>query len=789
VQARIRQATSGQRRLGGDDLQLRRLFPRLDTANLAFRNDGALRFIECGAAWGFDQTSISQGACLADLDNDGDLDVILNNLNGSAGVYRNNASASRIAVRLSGRAPNTAGIGARIEVSGGPVRQSQEIVCGGHYVSSDQAQRTFAAGAARALTVRIRWRNGRESVLPNVPPNCLVDVLEPAAIAFGSPAEYNAMPPVTSATDSALSGSTFRFADMSDVLGHVHEDQPFNDFDRQPLLPRKLSQLGPGVAWWDFDADGRDDLFLGSGRGGRIALFLNSDGGRFHRQAGPPLDRPLEGDSAGLAGWLPGRLFVAFANYEEHRSDRPGVVEWNPAGAVTALPLAEACFGSLAVADYDANGELDLFVGARVLGGRYPAPATSSLYRRVLGTLNKDDENQRRLPAALVSSAIWSDLTNDGWPELILACEWGPLRIFRNDRGRLHPWNPSISWADTTPPRSDLETLESLTGWWNGVAAGDLDNDGRLDILAANWGRNTRYERWRLKPLRIDYGDFNGDGFIELLENHYVPELSAYAPDRMLDSVSRVLPQLNERFLSHAMWANAGIGAILGEWSSTAHRVEAVWLESTLLLNRGESFEVHVLPAEAQFTPAFAVCIGDANGDGNEDVFLSQNFFGVNADDSRSDAGRGLWLRGDGQGHLTAVPGHESGVEVYGEQRGAALADYDGDNRVDLAVSQNRAETKLYRNVGAVPGLRVQLEGSPGNPYGIGAVVRLHYGPNRAGPAREVRAGNGFWSQDSPVVVLGTPTPATEVEVRWPGGRLTRSRLASGTRTVRIVEQ
>jgi hypothetical protein len=325
-----------------------------------------------------------------------------------------------------------------------------------------------------------------------------------------------------------------------------------------------------------------------------------------------------------------------------------------------------------------------------------------------------------------------------------------------------------------------------LSGWWNGIAAGDYNNDGRLDLVAANWGQNTPYERWRAQALRVDYGDFNQDGFVELLESHYAPELSAYAPDRMLDSVTRALPQLNERFLSHDAWANTSTDKILGEWQGAASRAEVRWLESTLLLNRGATFEVRVLPAEAQFAPAFAVCIGDADGDGNEDVFLSQNFFGVDADTSRSDAGRGLWLHGDGQGRFRAVPGQESGIRVYGEQRGAALADYDGDRRVDVAVSQNRAATKLYRNVGGAPGLQVRLDGSPDNPRGLGAVVRLRFGPGHAGPAREVRGGSGFWSQDSPVLVLGTPTPPTDLEVRWPGGHVTRLPLAPGTQAVRV---
>lgn len=789
---RIAAAKAARRLSPVEELRLRALYPPLNTPNLAFRNLGNLKFAECGREWGFNQTTISQGACLADLDNDGDLDLVVNNLNSVAGVYRNDAPAPRVAVRLRGQPPNTSGIGGRITVSGGPVVQSQEMVCGGRYASSDQAQRTFAAGAARSLEVRVRWRRGRETIISNVPPNHLLEVIEPPEPGSGSvgtaanlAGTASASSVVAEAGESRGVISDIRFADVSAAIGHTHQDAPYDDFERQPLLPRKLSQLGPGAAWWDIKGEGRDDLAIGSGRGGKLALFRNLGGGHFERWTEPRWDALLERDTAGLAGVAPGRLLVAFANYEDGVTNQPGVVELGTAGLAPVLPLAAASFGPLAVADYDGDGELDLFVGARVVGGRYPAPAASALYRRKGAALALDSANTKALPDALVSSAIWTDLTGDGWPELVLACEWGPIHILRNDHGKLVPWDPPVTWPAGKPAPPGLTSLGKLTGWWNGLAAGDFDNDGRLDLVAANWGQNTRYERWRPAPLRVYFGDFNDDGAIELLEAHFVPELGQFAPERMLDAVTRSLPGLGERFPTHEAWANAGIDEVLGPWRSMARRQEAVWLESTLFLNRGDHLEARVLPAQAQFSPAFAVCVGDADGDGNEDAFLSQNFFGVDMDTSRSDAGRGLWLRGDGQGGLTAVRGQDCGVKVYGEQRGAALADFDADGRLDLVVTQNNGETKLYRNVAGKPGLRVRLAGPYGNPCGIGAVVRLGFG-ERHGPARELRGGNGYWSQDSPVLVLGTPRPPTTVWVRWPGGRVTESPLPSNAREIRV---
>jgi hypothetical protein len=201
-------------------------------------------------------------------------------------------------------------------------------------------------------------------------------------------------------------------------------------------------------------------------------------------------------------------------------------------------------------------------------------------------------------------------------------------------------------------------------------------------------------------------------------------------------------------------------------------------------LNRGDRFEPTALPTEAQMAPAFGVCVIDFDGDGHEDVFLSQNFFALRPETSRGDAGRGLLLRGDGRGGFTAVPGQDSGLLIYGEQRGAAACDFDGDGRTDLAVGQFGAETKLYRNQSARPGLRVRLRGSPGNPLAVGAQLRVKTG-GRLGSVREIHAGSGYWSQDSAVQVMSAPRVA-ELEIAWPGGRHLKVPIPSGPREIEI---
>jgi hypothetical protein len=311
------------------------------------------------------------------------------------------------------------------------------------------------------------------------------------------------------------------------------------------------------------------------------------------------------------------------------------------------------------------------------------------------------------------------------------------------------------------------------------VTTGDFDGDGRMDIVASNWGRNSKYQRFRAQPLRLLYGDLDGNGTMDVIEAYSNATTRALMPLQMPHLISAAMPMMQERLGTCEAYARATLPQLYSDELKKARELQANWLDTTVFLNRGDHFEAHSLPIEAQMSPPFAVCVGDMDGDGQEDLFLGQNFFGMPPETSRHDAGRGLWLRGDGRGGFSPVPGQESGVKVYGDQRGAALCDYDGDGRVDLVVTQNAAETKLYRNTGAKPGLRVRLAGPPGNPSGVGAVVRLVFG-GRLGPAREIHGGSGYWSQDSAVQVLAVGEGPTEVLVRWPGGKTTRSSMPSG---------
>ena len=738
-------------------------YPPLPLPNVAFRNRGDLTFEDASKAWHFDLgDDISHGMAVADLDGDGDLDVVINRLGQPAAVLRNDASAPRIAVRLRGAAPNTAGIGSRVRVLGGPVAlQDAEVIAGGLYLSSSDPALTFATGTAAHVTIQVDWRDGKRSVIDSATPNREYEIAEPQTT-------HDAQ-----LTTHELSKPLFEDA-TAQLGGHTHVDPYFDDYARQLLLPNALSQLGPGIAWADIDGDGREDLLVGAGRTGALAWFKNSG-----TRVSPAATHfaIARGDITTVLGWRSG-ILAGVSSYEQLSSvavrRTPSVVAYSPTtGALTELlPGDASSVGPLALADYDGDGSLDLFVGGRVIPGGYPLAPTSHLYRWVNGAFVPDSVNNRALSGiGMVSAALFTDVNGDGWPDLVLAIEWGDIRILRNDHGQFH--------------LGQEPGLDGVTSRWNGVATGDLDGDGRLDIVATSWGRNSDLQATAARPLYMYYGLFGAGGRPNLLLAQEDPRIKALAPLEPFPDIAAALPGAGERLGSFRAYADADVGQVIGPFAATARRVAATTMDHTVFLNRGDRFEARALPADAQLAPAFYVGIADFDGDGKEDVFLAQNFFATDNATPRYDAGRGLLLLGQGRGELEAVSAQRSGLTIYGEQRGAAYADFDGDGRLDLAVGENGAATRLFRNVGATPGVRVRLVGPPGDPAAIGAQVRLRYG-ERNGPVREVQAGSGYWSQNGAIQVLGRDGTPTAIWIRWPGGREQVVPLAAGQRDITV---
>ncbi|HEX9310133.1 MAG TPA: CRTAC1 family protein [Gemmatimonadaceae bacterium] len=756
-----------------------KLFPKLPLRNVAFHNNRDLTFSEVGEKWGFaSKPAITHGMAAADLDGDGDLDIVTNRLDGSPGVFRNEASAPRVAVRLLGSAPNTEAVGSKIQVMAGKLpMQQKEVTVGGLYLSSSDPLYTFAAGDADTLTIKILWRYGQETTLTAMRTNREYEIREP--------------PRTTSAGGSTKERTSDivhpLFSDVSALLHHTHVETPFDDFVRQPLLTNKLSQLGPGLTWYDVNGDGTDDLIIASGKGGGATLFENS-GSHFKRH--DAAGAMAEGDQTTILVVPDGRggneVLIGQSSYEaaspQDALALPSVVGASFSRATnslghqrTVIPGDTASVGPLAAADYDGDGDLDLFVGGRVLPGAYPVPVSSHLYRFDRGVYVRDTANQHVLDdVGMISAALFSDIDGDGHPDLLLAPEWGYLRVFLNRQGRFVEAPASYGFRQ-------------LSSRWNGIATGDLNGDGRLDIVATSWGRNTKYHASAESPLLAYYGNFDNDASLDVLLAQRDDRIGGVAPLEALSRLGTALPYVRQRVPTFAEYSAATLSKVLGPPLDRAAHLEINDLDHVVFMNEGGHFTALRLPAMAQIAPAFYAGVADFNGDGKEDIFLSQNFFPTELGTPRYDAGLGLLMLGNGKGDFLPLSDRESGIAVFGDQRGAAIADFNRDGRVDLAISQNGGETKLYENRGTTKGLLVQLIGSPPNPAAIGALIRVHYPENRYGPARELQAGSGYWSMNSPVQVMGLDGVPDAVWVRWPGGRETTTSIRRSDQRVRIL--
>lgn len=727
-------------------------YPELRLKNKLFRNNGDLTFTDYSENWGFTKEDISQGMALADFDNDGDLDIVMNRFNDVASLYENKSKKSRIAVQLNGEASNSDGVGAKVELISGDFMQSKEIVAGGSYLSGLQPIAVFAADG-EDHQMNVYWPDGRISTIKNAQQNRIYEINQSAAI-------------VNPASSEGSSENLTFFEDVSHLLNHVHEEDEFDESALQPLVPHKLSRQGPGVAWIDFNSDGFDDIIITSAKNGTTSLLENDGSGSFTKRSLPEISDTLIADQTGIISWKEGNytyIVTGLSTYEQGQFDRISaklfLIDSDQNVQEVNIPHSGASTGPVAAADVDGNGYIDLFIGGYFVPGRYPENAGSRLILNEDGNFQMDQINSQAFSAiGLVTGAVFTDYNDDHQPDLLLSTEWGSLQLLENNNGRF-------------VNKTEENMLGNHKGWWRGVATGDLNNDGMPDIIATNLGPNTQYETTAEKPLRLYYEDFNGDGILSVIDTYFSVETNSYVPRNRIQAFES-MPKILNYVQSFEDFSTSSVSQIFGTDFSTVPFKEMNTLEHMIFLNTPDGFEARPLPAEAQLSSGSHIAVLDFNNDGLEDLFLSQNYFAFTEMENRVDAGRGLLLQGYGNGDFAAMNGIRSGIKVYGDQRGAALSDYNNDGKADLIITQNNGITKLYKNKSGKQGIRVHLKGPEENSQAIGAKIRLIYEDGSKGPMREVQAGSGYFSQNSSTQILGMKEDPSRIEITWPGGEV-----------------
>ncbi len=748
-------------------LDLYRHLRRIDERNVVRANRGDWQFADVGAEWGLDELGVGQGAVVTDLDGDGDLDVIVNNQNQPASLFENRtAGTHRALVRLRGTLSNRHGVGARITLVAGGATQTRLMMPARGYMSAGDPVEHFGLGpATRIERLEVRWPSGHVQRF--------VDLAADHVHTIGEP--VTTPPPRAAAAAPELP----LFA-AGELTGVRHVEAPFDDFALQPLLPHQLSKQGPGVACGDVDGDGRDDLFVGGAAGSAGTLLLARADGTFAPRPGPWVAEAAAEDLGALFfdadadGDLD--LYVASGGVEAKQGDaaqRDRLYRNDGAGAFApaaeALPDDRTSSSCVVAADYDRDGDLDLFVGGRVVPGRYPEAPPSRILRNDAGTfrdVTADLAPQLRA-AGMVSAAVWTDLDGDGWPDLAVAAQWQPLRVHRNERGeRLVDGTSALG-------------LDTVRGIWNGLEAGDLDGDGDIDLVAANLGLNTKYKASQESPLQLFARDFDGNGTFDVVESKR--QKGTELPVRGLSCSSEAMPFLAEKFPTYHAFASATLAEIYGrETLAECLEVSADELRHVVFENRGERFVRHALPRIAQVSTGFGIGLLDFDLDGDLDLALAQNSFSPEPETGRTAGGLGALLENRGGFVFEPVPARRSGLVAPDDGKAVAVLDLDRDARPDFLVATNDGPVRMFAARADRPGLAVRLRGTAGNPTAVGAFVEL-VRPDGVRCVREVKAGGGYLAQGTATAFFGPAPAGSRIRVRWPDGRATEHAVAAAT--------
>lgn len=701
--------------------------------NYLFKNEGDLTFSDKSYEWGFGEPSYSNGAAFVDLDNDGDMDVVTNNIDQKASVYRNNADKvtnnNYVQLKLIGSEANKVGFGAKITLNYQNKVQFHEHNTYRGYKSTVDDIIHFGMGSISSVdSLTVVWPDGKYQELHQVKTNQRLVV------------KYEDAQAPPSFQEPGIASSSQLFSEISGKNGvaYKHQENDYKDFKVQHLVPHKFSQNGPGIAVGDVTGNGLDDFYIGGAAGFSGKLFY---------QVKPEVFEGKEFTGA-LAEEDMGSLFFdadgdgdldlyvvsggsehpdQSLNYKDrlYFNDEKGNFTLNS----EALPEIISSGSSVVAADYDKDGDLDLFVGGRVVPGKYPVPAKSYILQNDKGKFK--DVTQEKCPElesmGLVTAALWTDFDNDNKIDLIVVGEWMPLSFFKNT---------GESFENITSSSG----LEDTHGWWNSLAAGDFDGDGDTDYIAGNLGLNSIYKASVNQPVRVYAKDFDKNGSIDPILTHYIN--GKEYPTHPRDNLTDQLNFMRGKFTTYNSYGQATIDQVLTKKElKEAYKVESEYFQSSYIENKGNGkFVIQALPIQAQLAPVYGILTNDFDGDGYLDVLISGNSYATEILTGWYDASIGLLLKGDGKGSFTPVNNRESGFFVDKDSKGIAEVNTGNDQSLIL-IACNSDSLKAFQQTHKKD--RQYLRLKPNDAY---AIVNLKDGSKLK---KEFYYGSSYLSQSS----------------------------------------
>lgn len=717
--------------------------PAVKLRNYAFHNNGDLTFSNVTDDWGIELPTFSNGAAYADLDNDGDLDYIVNNINDSAHVYKNNLEENKstgsnyLRIRLKNENGNKEGLGAFVEIEyGDGKKQVHEQTPYRGYLSTMESFIHFGLGKDSVVkNIKVTWPDGKIQVLNNIEADQVITIEKANNLSLAN---------ISNNDSQAL----FRDNTLLSGISYLHQERDYIDFSVQRLLPHKFSQYGPAIAVGDINGDQLEDFFVSGSYGYSGKFFIQKAGGGFiekYLQPDASMENKQQEDGGVLLfdvdndGDLD--LFIAGGGYENSKGSDNYIDRFyindgkgNFVQDLNAIPPANISKSCVKAADYDGDGDLDLFVGGRVYPEKYPLPVSSYILRNDSkpGSIHFTDVTKEVAPGlvdlGLVCDMLWTDFDNDGSTDMLLAGEWMPLTIFKNENGKFK----------NITPGSGLDTLH---GWWTSLCAGDFDNDGDIDYIAGNTGLNTFYKASKNYPVRIYGGDFNKDGGYDAVPSVFLPdkknklkEFPAFGRDDMI----RQMIAFKARFTNYNSYAVATIDKVLTQPElDQSLKLSANCLASCFIKNNGNGkFEIKRLPLQAQLSTVYATIADDVDGDNNLDLIITGNDYGIEIGTGRYDALNGLVLKGDGNGNFIPMDIRQSGLYIPGD--GKSLAYIKSANQKPLLLAgQNQGHLLLFSKSLNSKIISIQ----PNDAY---AEIELKNGKKRK---EEFYFGNTFYSQ------------------------------------------